>query len=195
MSDVATLYALVASGFSSRVDQISEAQWTAATPHEDWTVRDLVAHTISTQRRVLATLGGPKAVPPDEDGDLGQQWRQASAAMSQALNDPERGSKTIRGLLGAQPFEALVGQLICPDTLVHTWELSRAIGQDPALDPAAMAGATALLAPVDDAVRRPGGLAEKIPSPPGADAQTRFLNFCGQPVPPASSGAPPRPQG
>jgi uncharacterized protein (TIGR03086 family) len=182
MSDVSDLYELVASGFSARVDEISDGQWSAPTPHEDWTVRDLVAHTITTQRKVLATLGGPKAVGPDEDGDLAAQWHDASEAMRGALNDPERGSKTIRGLLGEQPFEALVGQLICPDTLVHTWELSRAIGQEATLDPAAMAGATAILTPIDDAVRRPGGFADKIASPAGADEQTRFLNFVGQPV-------------
>ena len=95
---------------------------------------------------------------------------------------PSAGRRPIRGLLGEQPFEALVGQLICPDTLVHTWELSRAIGQDATLDPAAMAGATAILTPIDDAVRRPGGFADKIASPAGADEQTRFLNFVGQPV-------------
>ena len=183
VSEVSALYELVAGGFSDRVEAIAAGQWSAPTGHGEWTVRDMVAHTISTQRRVLATLGGPKADRPDEDGDLGQQWREASDAMSQALNDPAQAQKTIRGLLGEQPFEDLVGQLICADTLVHTWELSRAIGRDEALDPVAMAGATAILTPIDDAVRRPGGFADKIPAPVDADAQTRFLHFCGQPVP------------
>ena len=39
MSDVSDLYELVASGFSARVDVISDGQWSAPTPHEDWTVR------------------------------------------------------------------------------------------------------------------------------------------------------------
>jgi uncharacterized protein (TIGR03086 family) len=118
----------------------------------------------------------------DEDGDLKEQWGQASGAMQDALNDPERGSKVIRGLLGRQPFELLVGQLICPDTLVHTWELSRATGQDEALDTAAMRAGTAILTPIDEAVRRPGGFADKIASPADADEQTRFLHFVGQPA-------------
>jgi uncharacterized protein (TIGR03086 family) len=182
MSEVPALYGLVASGFSARVEGISTDLWSTPTSHSDWAVRDMVAHVISTQQRVLATLGGPHAGKVDEEGDLKEQWRDASSAMNEALNDPERGTKTIRGLLGEQPFELLVGQLICPDTLVHTWELSQAIGVDESLDPAAMAASLAILTPIDDAVRRPGGFADKVPSPADADEQTRFLNFVGQPV-------------
>jgi uncharacterized protein (TIGR03086 family) len=182
MSEVSALYELVAAGFSSRVDQIAETQWATPTGHEDWTVRDMVAHVISTQQRVLGTLGQPAVDPVDEDGDLKVQWHDASRAMQDALDDPERGLKVIRGLLGRQPFELLVGQLICPDTLVHTWELSRATGQDETLDPAAMRASTAILIPIDEAVRRPGGFADKIPTPAEADEQTTFLHFVGQPA-------------
>jgi uncharacterized protein (TIGR03086 family) len=182
MSDVSALYELVVEGFTSRVDQIAETQWATPTGHEDWSVRDMVAHVISTQQRVLGTLGEPVAATVDEDGDLKQQWREASGAMQEALNDPDRGTKVIRGLLGRQPFELLVGQLICPDTLVHTWELSRTIGQDETLDPAAMRASMAILTPIDDAVRRPGGFADKIPTPADSDEQTRFLHFVGQPA-------------
>jgi uncharacterized protein (TIGR03086 family) len=182
MSEVSALYELVATGFTSRVDQIAETQWATPTGHEDWTVRDMVAHVISTQQRVLGTLGEPPVDRVDEDGNLKEQWREASGAMQDALNDPERGTRVIRGLLGRQPFELLVGQLICPDTLVHTWELSRAIGQDESLDPAAMRASTAILSPIDEAVRRPGGFADKIASPADADEQTKFLHFVGQPA-------------
>jgi uncharacterized protein (TIGR03086 family) len=182
MSDVSALYELVAEGFTSRVDQIAETQWATPSGHEDWTVRDMVAHVISTQQRVLGTLGEPVVATVDEDGDLKAQWREASGAMQDALDDPERGTKVIRGLLGRQPFELLVGQLICPDTLVHTWELSRAIGQDETLDPAAIRASTAILTPIDEAVRRPGGFADKIASPADADEQTKFLHFVGQPA-------------
>jgi uncharacterized protein (TIGR03086 family) len=182
MREVSTHYALVADGFSARVEKISAEQWALPTPHEDWTVRELVAHVISTQRRVLATLGGPGAPEVDENGDLSEQWRGASGAMSEALNDPKRATRTVRGLLGRQPFASLVGELICADTLVHTWELSRAIGHDETLDPAAMAASTERLTPIDDAVRRPGGFVTKIPAPDGADQQTAFLLFCGRAV-------------
>jgi uncharacterized protein (TIGR03086 family) len=180
MSEVSTLYGQVADGFSARVESISADQWSEPTSHADWTVRDMVAHVISTQQRVLGTLGEGDVAQVDEDGDLKEQWRGASGAMNEALNDPARGTKVIRGLLGRQPFELLVGQLICPDTLVHTWELSQAIGLDATLDPAAMAASTAILTPIDDAVRRPGGFADKIPTPADADQQTTFLHFVGQ---------------
>ena len=43
-------------------------------------------------------------------------------------------------------------------------------------------GILAILTPIDDAVRRPGGFADKIPSPAEADDQTMFLHFVGQPT-------------
>ena len=60
--------------------------------------------------------------------------------------------------------------------------MSRTTGQDETLDPAAMRASMAILTPIDDAVRRPGGFADKIPTPADADEQTKFLHFVGQPA-------------
>jgi uncharacterized protein (TIGR03086 family) len=138
MRDIAATYGLVAAGFSPRVNAIAPDQWDAPTPHADWSVRQLVAHVISTQQRVLATLGGPKPGRVDENGELTELWHSASGSMSAALEDTAQATQIIRGLLGEQPFEELVGQLICADTLVHTWEFSRTLGMDHSLDPDAM---------------------------------------------------------
>jgi uncharacterized protein (TIGR03086 family) len=83
-------------------------------------------------------------------------------------------------MFGEQPFESLVGRLLCTDTLIHTWDLARATGQDESLDPGAVAKAIEFLAPIDDAIRRPGGFGPKIDSPPDAGNQTRLLNFTGR---------------
>jgi hypothetical protein len=56
------------------------------------------------------------------------------------------------------------------------------LGTGEPLDPAAVARAAELLAPLDEAIRRPGGFAPKIEPAEGADEQTRFLNFCGRDV-------------
>jgi hypothetical protein len=84
-------------------------------------------------------------------------------------------------MFGEQTFESLIGRLVCSDTLIHTWDLARSTGQDEVLDPDAVAKAFESLAPLDDAIRRPGGFAPKIAPAPGANAQIRFLNFCGRP--------------
>ncbi len=148
---------------------------------------DLVAHVISTHRRVIATLDDSEPVDVDPGSDLSSQWESATGAVASALGDEARASKLVGGMFGEQTFASLVGRLVCSDTLIHTWDLARATGQDETLVADAVAVAMESLAPLDDAIRRPGGFRPKIMPAPGADAQTIFLNFCGR--------APQRPTG
>jgi uncharacterized protein (TIGR03086 family) len=178
----ASRYGAVANGFTARVASITPGQWPLHTPCTEWTVRELVAHVIGTQRRVLATLGDADPVEVDADGDLPAQWAAARDAVMDAVTDPERAATTAGGIFGEQSFESLVGGLLCSDTLVHTWDLARAIGADEHLDADAVAHCAGMLAPMDDAIRRPGGFGQKIEPPGDADAQTAFLSFCGRAV-------------
>jgi uncharacterized protein (TIGR03086 family) len=179
MSEVNDRYASVADGFTVRVGALGPEDWSKPTPCSDWTVADLVAHLIATHRRVTANVEGRQAVEPDREAPLLPQWLAATAEVRAALAD-ERAAVTVSGMFGEQTFESLVGRLLCTDTLVHTWDLARATRQDERLDEAALSQAFDFLAPLDDAIRRPGGFAEKITPPAGADLQTRFLNFCGR---------------
>ncbi|HLH28365.1 MAG TPA: hypothetical protein VKW77_05585, partial [Acidimicrobiales bacterium] len=110
-------------------------------------------------------------------------WSAATERVRAYLDDPERASSVVSGgPFGDQPFESLVGRLLCADTLIHTWDLARATGQDERLDLEGVAKAMEFLEPIDDAIRRPGGFAARIPAPPDADPQTRLLNFGGRPT-------------
>jgi uncharacterized protein (TIGR03086 family) len=80
------------------------------------------------------------------------------------------------------PLEEMIGRLLCSDTIVHTWDVARATGQDERLDPAGVSYAFTMLLPADDAIRGPGSFGPKIDPPPGADEQTRFLCFLGRDV-------------
>jgi len=180
MSEVTERYRSVAAGFSRRVAGVAPDAWPVATPCSQWTVRDLVAHVVTTHHRVIATLDGTEPVEADPDADLVPQWRVATAAVVDALGDEARASKTVGGMFGQQTFELLIGRLVCADTLIHTWDLARATGQDETLDPDAVSKALESLTPMDDAIRRPGGFGAKITPTPGADTQTQFLNFCGR---------------
>jgi uncharacterized protein (TIGR03086 family) len=182
MSDVSVRYQAIADGFTERVEGVTADQWAASTPCPDWTVRDLVAHVIGTHRRVLATLDGTEPAAVDIDGDLVQQWRAATNDIADAVHDPAQASKVVKSMFSEQPFESLVGTLLCADTLVHTWDLARATGQDETLDADAAAKAREFLTTIDEPMRRPGGFAPKIEPLPGADDQTEFLNFVGREV-------------
>lgn len=182
MSHDAARYTTVANGFTERLAAISTAQWTAPTPCSEWNVRDLVAHVVTTHRRVLATLSGSDAAAVDAEGDLRLQWFEANRDVAEAAEDPESGAAMVRGMSGEQTFGSLVGGLLCTDTLVHTWDLSRAIGHNETLDPDVVTACAAVLAPADNAIRRPGGFGPKIDTADDVDEQTRFLCFCGRAV-------------
>lgn len=182
MSEVSERYGRVSDGFGARLGRVAPDQWSHPTPCSEWDVSELVAHVITTHRRVAANLEGSSAGEADPAGDLAAQWSAASAAVKAALADPERAAQMVSGMFGEQSFESLVGRLLCADTLFHTWDLARATGQDERLDADAVAKATEFLAPLDEAIRRPGGFAPKIEAPAEADPQTRLLNFGGRAV-------------
>jgi uncharacterized protein (TIGR03086 family) len=175
-------YRSVADGFSRRLAGVGQDQWTLPTPCQDWSVRDLATHVVGTHRRVLCSVDGSEAAAVDEAADLTGEWLAARQAIEDALEDEATATTTVGGMFGEQPFESLVGRLLCSDTLIHTWDLARATGQDESLDPTAVAQTGEFLAPIDEAIRRPGGFSAKIEPAAGADEQTRLLNFCGRAV-------------
>src|SRR5258708_29430353 len=147
MSEVAERYRTVADGFTARLAGVGEEQWSRPTPCTEWTGRDLVAHVVRTHHTVLARLDDVTPVEVDASGDLDAQWRSARDAVAQSLTDDARAAQVVGGMFGEQPFESLVGRLVCADTLVHTWDLARATDQDEGLDAQAVARAAEFLTP------------------------------------------------
>ncbi len=144
-------------------------------------MRDLVTHVIDTQRRVLGLLGG-SVIPTDPDGDLLDQWGEASAALLDAVRDPDRADTQVQAFAGPTRFHELVGGLACSDTVVHTWDLARATGQPETLDAGAVEHCRAVIAGFGEAMRRPGGFGPPLDCPADADAQSQFLHFAGRAV-------------
>jgi uncharacterized protein (TIGR03086 family) len=182
VTEVSDRYAVVAGRFADHLKGVPPQSWNAMSPCTEWTATDVVVHVINTHRRVLAALdqSDPEVVGPGDD--LAVSWDAATGAVRAALADPGQATKTVAGMFGEQPFESLVGRLLCADTLIHTWDLARATGQDESLDPSAVSEAVAFLTPIDESIRRPGGFGPRIEPTPDADTQTRLLNFAGRAV-------------
>jgi uncharacterized protein (TIGR03086 family) len=181
MAEDANRYARVSSGFTERLQGVGPDQWTLPTPCEEWTVLDLVAHVIDTQRRVLGMLGG-SVTPADPDCDLLAGWSEASAALLDAVRDPVRADTEVQAFSGPLRFGELVGGLACSDTVVHTWDLARATGQLETLDAGAIEHCAGVIAGFGEAMRRPGGFGPPLDCPADVDAQSKFLHFVGRAV-------------
>jgi uncharacterized protein (TIGR03086 family) len=180
MTEIANRYERIADAFSARVDAVPAGGWTKRSPCEDWTAHDVAKHVVDTTRNFLTRLSGGDPTPPDTGQDVVTAWKVESAAVKAALADPEKAATKVKGMGGQQPFEDLIGTVLCADTLIHTWDLARATGQYDTLDPAGVEAAHAFLEPNDEMLRGPGSFGAKLDPPAGADEQTRLLCFVGR---------------
>jgi uncharacterized protein (TIGR03086 family) len=175
--DTTEHYTRVADGFGQAVEKVSD--WSARTPCEEWDATALVTHVVDTHRRLLARLDGSEPVVLAGDADPSQAWLAVRADLEQALTS--KGTDHVPAFFGGEaPFAELVDTLLCADTLLHTWDLARATGQDDTLDLASVATAQAFLHPLGDAMRAPGGFGPEVTVPAEASAQDRLLAFTGR---------------
>lgn len=193
MSENSDRFARVSQGFLARIKAVPADRWDNPSPCPTWTARQVVAHVINEQRRVLATLRRtePKAlygvppvemgvVPPVEAGvDLAAAWREIGAGLVEAIDDPACADVRLPTPVGPLPFGEVVDALP-EDVLIHSWDLARATGGDERLDEEAVAHVFEKFKPLDEALRQPWAFGPKVPPPPGADVQTEFLCFVGR---------------
>ncbi|MBV8934100.1 MAG: TIGR03086 family protein [Kutzneria sp.] len=195
MSETADRYRRTAADLLARIEATPAERWSAPSPCPGWTARDVVAHTINEQRRGLAAVRGEQPRPlhgvgvadmgtlPEvaDDADLAAAWREVSAAMAAAIDDPACADVPLPTPVGPQPFSA-VAELLPEDPLVHTWDLARAVGGDERLDEEVVAHCYELFKAWDTEgqLRQPWAFGAEIEPPAGADLQTEFLCFLGR---------------
>lgn len=180
MSEVIERYQGLAEQFGARVEATPDDQWSAQSPCEDWTARDVVAHVVGNQRNIIAGIEGGTPEPVPDDADPKQLWRESQERLRAALQTEGALQKTVQGPMGETPVEFMLGRILASDILVHTWDLARATGGDERLDQDAVGHAFEGLKPMDAMLRRPGVFGDKVEPPEGADLQTQFLCFLGR---------------
>jgi uncharacterized protein (TIGR03086 family) len=193
MSENAERFARVAAGFLERIEAVPVDRWDDPSPCPNWSARQVVAHVINEQRRILGTLRGiePKArygvpvtemgvVPEPEPGaDLAAAWREVGDALVEAIDDPACAEIALPTPVGPMPFAEVV-EALPEDVLIHSWDLARATGGDERLDAEAVVRVFEKFKPMDEALRQPWAFGPKQTPPPGADVQTDFLCFVGR---------------
>jgi uncharacterized protein (TIGR03086 family) len=111
------------------VAAVRDEQWTAPTPCEAWTVRDLLGHLVGGQLLVTALLHGEQP-PPDRDplgADPLAAFRTSGQAMRAAFAQPGALERTVAVPVGTVPG-AVALHLRLTELLVHGWDLARATG-------------------------------------------------------------------
>lgn len=167
--------------FDARVQAAKGGDWSRPAPCDGWTARDVVDHVANNVLNVAAGLSGAEAQAVAADEDIVAAWNRAFTAAKSVLPTADT-SQNLPGPMGPMPAEMILGRLMSMDTLVHTWDLARAVGGDERLDADAVANAYSGIKPMDAMIRRPGVFGPKIEAAAGDDLQTEFLKFLGRKV-------------
>jgi uncharacterized protein (TIGR03086 family) len=180
MTEISQRYARLADAFAAKVAAVPADRWSAPTPCENWTARELVGHVVSTQGMFLGFVGRSIGDVPSVDGDPLAAWNTVRSAVQRDLEDPEKAGAEFEGMMGKQTFEGAVDRFLSFDLIVHGWDLARATGLDERVAPEDVERAQAQAEGFGDAMRSPQAFGEVVEPPPGADAQARLLAFLGR---------------
>jgi len=179
--NISAMFRSAVEEFDARVRLIGDHQWQAATPDEDWSVRDLVNHVVGEDLWAPPLLAGSTIAGVGDrfNGDvLGADpmaaWAAASAGAVRAVGEDGAMDRIVHLSFGDFPGREYALQLLA-DHLIHAWDLARAIGADENLDGELVDSCASWFDAVEDAYRGAGAIAARPPVPGDADAQTVLL--------------------
>jgi uncharacterized protein (TIGR03086 family) len=132
MSGQVDIWHQAAAKWSEVYGRVTDSQWDRPTPCQEWTVRQLVDHTLSWQAEGGRLLGADTAP--------GDNWDRIRAAFDALLSDPSQLTGSVAEF-GGIPKQELAGFLI-GDLLIHSWDLARSVGANEALPPDAVEATT-----------------------------------------------------
>ncbi|MEO3827554.1 TIGR03086 family metal-binding protein [Actinomadura sp. B10D3] len=178
--DPAERHRQVAGVFTDRV--LGTRSWDVPSPVADWTARDVVRHLTDWFPGFLASGAGidlPRG--PSVDEDPVEAWRVHSDGVQALLDDPETPDRKLTNPhIGSLPLDTAIDRFYTADVFMHTWDLSRATGQDDGLDPDFCAQLLDGMRPIEDVLRSSGQYGPHVDVPADADVQTQMLGFIGR---------------
>jgi uncharacterized protein (TIGR03086 family) len=174
-------YTLVADSFETRLFAVTGSAWQAQSPAPEWTARDVAVHVFGVHNFIVGMAGGEAPPVPGPDDDPTEAWPAARQAVLDLLANPELTGTMIETPFGEMTAATLAGSALIADVAVHTWDLARATNQDEKLDPRLVRVAQEFYSPREHLMRN-GMFGPAIEPAPGADEQTRLLNYCGREV-------------
>ena len=178
MSDVRTRLRTAAAGLTRAIDAAeSRSAWAAESPCEGWTAGDVADHIINNYVRVAGSLGAEVATT----GRRSEDWGTARDAVLAAASEPGALDTVVTGPDGPTPLGRFLAVYMEVDTLVHTWDIARAVGADESLDEGLCRRCYERFLPADETMRRPGAFGPKLEFSENDPIQRKALRFFGRP--------------
>lgn len=183
MNDIADRYRRLAAQFTAQVDAVpaGDPRWNDPSPCPGWSARDVVGHMTRTHSLFFGFIDRELPPGPSVADDPRAAWAHVRDHLQAALDDPATAGTEFDGMFGRTRWDAAVDRFVNADLLVHRWDVGRALGDHPQLDPDEMARVMAGLEGVpDEAMRGAGAFGPAVEVPPDATEQERFLAFLGR---------------
>jgi uncharacterized protein (TIGR03086 family) len=176
MSDVLTNHRMACSGFSAVVAQ-GEGRWMNPSPCPGWDAGAVVDHVIGFHDELLLRPTGTEPTRPNDDPTA--RWALTVPAIDSAMavassNDPDEPV-----MPGDVNLERLLPSLTA-EVLVHTWDLAKAIGVDPDLDPELCEVSLDVARGNDELMRASGSFGAAVTVPSNADVAIQLIAFFGR---------------
>jgi uncharacterized protein (TIGR03086 family) len=180
MTDIADRYRQKAEEFAAVVAAVPPERWSAPSPCEGWTARDIVRHVIDSHGLFLGFVGRTLPEGPSVDDDPAGAFATARATVQADLDDPERAGEEFEGLTGRRSFASGVDRFLSGDLVMHRWDLGQAAGIPVELTAEEITRGWEDFEAFGDMARRPGAFGPALDPPEGADDQTRLLAHAGR---------------
>jgi uncharacterized protein (TIGR03086 family) len=173
---------VVARRFTELVTSADPGGWDRPSPVAEWRARDVVGHLVSWLPDFLAA-GSDVRLPagPSVEDDPVAAWQAHCDGVQAVLDDPATPARMLRNRhIGELTVDVAIDRFYTGDVFLHTWDLAKATGQDPALDPDRCAAMLAGMEPLDGMLRESGQYGPRVPVSDDADVQTRLVAFIGR---------------
>ncbi|MEE4025933.1 TIGR03086 family metal-binding protein [Gordonia sp. PKS22-38] len=128
-TDVNDRYRSLAGGFGTVLDAAPADRWSAPSPCDGWTARDVVAHVIDTQREFFTTHGVDLGPRPGLD-DPAAAWRTHADVVTDRLADPAVVATPFDGHFGPTTVGETLMRFYGFDMVAHRWDVATAVGND-----------------------------------------------------------------
>jgi uncharacterized protein (TIGR03086 family) len=175
-------YRQVAAAFTDRVRNVTDDGWSRPAPPDGWAARDVVGH-LTEWFPAFLSAGTGITLPqgPSVTDDPVANWTTVSDGVQQLLDDPGTADRFLdHPVAGRHQLDQAIHNFFTSDVFMHTWDLSRATGQDETLDPGFAAELLTGMESLDEVLRSSGQYGPKVEVPEDADVQTKLIAFIGR---------------
>jgi uncharacterized protein (TIGR03086 family) len=178
MSDPVKDYVTASDGFSKVLAQAGSLD--IPSPCEGWTAQDIVDHVVGGTSYYTEAFGGTLPEVAD-DAPVASRYDAFRVALADTCAQPGALERPVDNPIGEGeiPAGTMLG-IYTMDTLIHTWDLAKALGLDVTLDADLLQRTLDDVQPLEAVLRSPGILGPAVDVPADAPLQDRALGFFGR---------------